>query len=252
MSDLKKHQELINTLMKHKNFLTTVKQWDVYAKKNGLPLSSTLIKRFDSWNNLKEILGAEIKRKKRNYTKEDLLEIAKKHNRYFQSKGVWDSYARENDLPSSFTFINVFGSWNTIKELIGFEGKQKRKRDIYSKEQLLKILNEHGHQIKNRKQWDDYAKEHNLPTYKTLRKHFSWEEILSLAKKEKTFNLSKNELIQIALKHFEPFIYLSMDKWDEYAKERGLPSSMVYYRRFKGWKKAKNEVLKIKNEHKQT
>ncbi|MDE3841032.1 hypothetical protein C0966_17350 (plasmid) [Bacillus methanolicus] len=232
-------EELIKIIKPHIEYLTTVKKWDVYAKEHGLPASVNLIYHFGSWNNVKKALSLPVL--KRSYTLSQLQEIALKHKEHFLRKATWDEFAKENGLPSGGTYINAFGSWQKAKEQIGL-GTEKRKNDIYSKEAIRKILLRHGENFVNRKQWDEYAKEHRLPTYKTIKKHFDYDEILSIINKPKKSHFTKQDLIEIALNHKEKFLYFSMTKWDEYAKKNFLPSSQTYFKTFGSWKKAKAEV----------
>jgi hypothetical protein len=225
---------LIELLEPHKQHLTTTKKWDEYAKEHNLPPSVTLIYHFDSWSNVKNAFGVFVK-KNIKYTKSELVEIGKKHQEYFHRKLIWDKHSVEHGLPASATYIKRFGSWQKAKEQIGLRNV-KRKNDIYTKEMLEKVLKEHGKNFINRKQWDEYAKEHRIPTWKTIKKHFEYAEILDFAGK------GKKELIRIALQHQEHFLNSSMTKWDEYAAENDLPSSNKFHKVFGSWNKAKTEV----------
>jgi hypothetical protein len=232
-------QMLLEKLKHHKEFITTVKEWDVYAKEHNLPPSVNLIYHFDSWSNVKKALGLSILNK--TYTFSDLEKIAYKHKKYFLRKRIWDRYSKEHELPSSSTFIKAFGSWQKVKEHIGL-ANEKRKNDLYSKEDIKKTLKKHAKNYINRKQWDEYAKEHKLPTYKTIKKHFEYEEILSIVNKIKPTPITKVELIKIALEHQDHFLSSSSRIWDVYATENKLPSSNKYLKVFGSWNKAKSEV----------
>lgn len=230
---------MLEIIKPHKAQITTVKEWDIYAKQHNLPPSITIIYHFKSWNNVKKALGIPILNK--TYTFSELEEIAIKHKEHFQRKTLWDQYSKEHRLPASGTYINAFGSWKKVKEHIGL-GNEKRKNDLYSKEDIKRILTEHAKNFINRKQWDEYAKEKRLPTYKTLKKHFDYDEILSIVKKEKQAPLTRNDLLRIALEHKEKFLAFSMKKWDIYASENHLPLSNTFFKAFGSWQKAKGEV----------
>jgi hypothetical protein len=232
-------EELIKLLQPHKEKLTTVKEWDVYAKEYRLPSSFNLIYQFESWTNVKKALG--LTAKKASYSLEELQNIAKKHKKFMQSKQQWDKYSKENGLPASATFIKAYGKWSTLKEQIGL-GNEKRKRDLYSKDDIKMILKKHAEHYLNRKQWDEYAKEKKLPTYKTIKKHFEYDEILQIVGKSKNIHLTKEDLIQIALQHTDIFLTSSMSKWDLYAKEQKLPSSYAFFNHFGSWQRAKYEI----------
>lgn len=232
------NNELIKKLEEHKDHITTVKEWDDYAKENNLPPSVTLIYKFGTWNSLKSALKVPII--SRTYNEEELKNIALAHKEYMISKKVWDSYYKESGLPSSSTFIKRFGQWNNIKKIIGFS-TERRRSDLYSKEEIRNILKEHAENFENRKQWDEYAKTHRLPTYKTIKKHFEYEEILEIVNKRKTFNYTKEDLLRVAREH-EIFLTSSMKIWDSYASENNLPSSYAFLRKFGTWRKAKHDI----------
>lgn len=232
-------KELIRTLQKHKHALTTVKGWDKYAKEHNLPPSVSLIYAFGSWNAVKQALGLPAQKNK--YSIQELEEIAEQHKEHITGKLAWDEYSKKNHLPSSSTFIKVFGSWNQFKKHIGVQ-QEKKKRSIYDKEIIVQILKEHAEHYINRTHWDEYAKEHKLPTYKTIRNYLTYDELATLVNKK---GFSKEELIKIAIQHQQYFFPLSMKKWDRYAKENGLPSSFIYFKSFGSWKRAKGEVTKL-------
>ncbi|MFC0273732.1 hypothetical protein ACFFIX_20305 [Metabacillus herbersteinensis] len=178
------------------------------------------------------------------YTKESLIEIAQTHPRYFTSKRAWNEYAKVQGLPSSQTYIVHFGSWNEAKNESKLALTAKKGAPKYSFEEVHNVLTTHGKNLVNRKQWDEYAHKHKLPTYKTLKKHLDWDEILEYSNKKKKFNLTNEELLKIALKHSETFLSASMSSWNDYARENQLPSSTTYYRAFGSWKQAKIVVIK--------
>lgn len=232
-------ETLLELLEPHKQHLTTVKKWDVYAKEHKLPPSVNLIYHFKSWSNVKEAM--RLPQLKKTYTFEQLETIAFSHKEHFLRKSIWDEYSKEHGLPASATFIKAFGSWQKIKEHIGLVN-EKRKNDLYSKEDIQMVLKEHAEHYLNRTQWDEYAKEQRLPTYKTIKKHFEYDEILDIVGKEKPSPHSKVNLIKIALEHQDYFLHSSMAKWDVYAAQNKLPSSFIFYKVFGSWQKAKYEV----------
>lgn len=222
-------EQIIEILKPHQDKLGKIKDWDEYAKEHNLPKAASLIYHFGSWSNVKKAFNLPAIKKK--YTLSELEEIAIKNKSKFKRKSIWDEYSKENRLPASATFIKAFGSWQKVKEHIGVS-TQKRKSDLYTKEDIKKILIAHGRNYLNRKQWDEYAKEHKLPTYKTIKKHFSYDEILALVQKVPPSSKTKNELIKIALVHQSVFLKSSMKKWDEYAKKNNLPSAFIFFRAF--------------------
>lgn len=232
-----KKEEFKKLLEKHKNNITTVRQWDVYAKKYTLPSSQTLIATFGSWTNLKKEMDIrDIDRKT------ELIEIASKHLDMFTTIENWNKYAKENDLPNGYTYIAYFSSWNSVKDKLNLPPSSPYPSIDEKKEEMISVLKEHGAEYKDRTEWDKYAKQHSLPTYKTLRKYLTLQEVKALIPKEIRYNYSKEELIKIAKSHLEHFS--SMGKWNKHAVEHGLPNAATYHRKFGSWKKAKIEVFR--------
>lgn len=164
------------------------------------------------------------------------------HLEHIEKSTSWSKFYRDNKLPSTQTYLAIFGTWDKLRKELNLD--VKKKKDIISKNEIEAILKIHGKEFKSRKQWDEYAHEHKLPTYKTILKHFTYEEILDFAGKPKKRNFSKEELISLALEHRESFIGLSMTKWDEYAKEHQLPTARQYNWLFGSWSIAKQEIRK--------
>ncbi|MFJ6414406.1 hypothetical protein ACIQLG_16625 [Terribacillus saccharophilus] len=246
--DSERRKELIKQITDSKIKVTTVRVWNVTAKEQKLPSSSTLINEFGSWKAFKEACGVGTENK---YTSKKLLEIAKLNKEHLTSRRKWDDFASENSLPRSQIFIDKFSSWNNLKQKLDLPTLTKRS-DLYTKEDIVNILKQHGANLESRQQWDVYAHENNLPTYKTLRKHFTWDEILTLANRNKISHLTKDDLIDISIKHFKVFGSASITTWNDYARKNKVPSSYSFIRNFGSWKKAKIEITKIKRSKKDT
>lgn len=238
------NQQLLEQLKPYKEHITTVRKWDSFAKEHSLPSSAILINRFDSWDNMKTKLGLPSNAKK-TYTLEELKVIAQEHKNYFTSFNTWNTYSQEHHLPSPATYIQHFEYWNEVKRFLGLPNENV-KRPGYTKEIIEQVLREHGGNLENRTQWDEYAKEHNLPTYKTLKKFFTWEEIRQKCKKNNRFSLKEKELLEIGKKHYVEFTSSSKREWDVYAREHDLPSFQKFARVFGSWKKAKIAIIQAK------
>lgn len=227
-------------LLKHKEFITQEKDWDKYAEKNSLPSSLFLRTEFKSWSNLKRHLGIPIIG--RLYNEDKLIEIARNNKEYMASRELWINYSKNSNLPSSSTYMRYFGSWSKVKAIAGYSNPRHKKKN-YSTSEIYNTLIEHAANFKSRNQWDEYAKIHSLPTFITIRKHFDYEEILKIVNKRKTFNLTKDDLIDVVSKH-RVFLSSSMKSWDLYASQNKLPCSYTFIRKFGGWRKAKQEIEK--------
>lgn len=232
-----KDLEILDMLRKHKEHITSVRNWGRYAKEHSLPSSSSLIKLFGSWNDLKLRLGIRINKK---YSKKELLKIAKNHSKYFTTYSKWNEYASKHGLPVSTTFLTHFDSWNDVKNCLNIPVSSPNWRK-YSKEEIIKIIKEHKEHFTSKLKWDEYSKENKLPDYRTIRNYFSWEEVQKMANVKVKHNYSHEELLKIARNH-APY-FTTMKRWDEYAKENSLPSSMNYYRKFGSWNHVKAKLF---------
>ncbi|QXE03602.1 hypothetical protein [Terribacillus sp. DMT04] len=226
----------------------TVRDWNASAKELDLPSSSTIINEFGSWKDFKGACGVSLEY---GYTYNDLLGIAQLHKEHLTSRRKWDDFASKNSLPRSQIFIDKFSSWNNLKHELNLPILTKRS-DLYTKEDIVRILKQHGANLESRQQWDVYAHDNNLPAYKTLRKHFTWEEILKLANRNKISHLTRDDLIEISIKHYKVFSSASIAAWNKYARDNKVPSSYSFIRNFGSWKKAKVEITKLKNALKKT
>ncbi|WP_209124401.1 hypothetical protein [Alkalihalobacillus sp. BA299] len=237
MSEEKKVLEVLEILKEHKEHITSVRNWEHYAKEHSLPSSSSLIKIFGSWNNLKLMLGISANKK---YSKKELLDIANKHSEHFTTYSNWNEYASKHGLPVSTTFLIHFDSWNDVKKRLNLPLSTPNWRK-YSKEEIKKVIEEHSEHFTSKLKWDEYSKENKLPDYRTIKNYFSWEEVQEFANVKINYRYSEEKLLEIAKKHSKHFT--TMKRWDEYAKENNLPSSMNYYRKFGSWNKVKAKLF---------
>lgn len=235
-------ETLIELLIPHKEHLTTVGKWEEYASKHNLPSYYSLRKFFNDWNEIRSALGTEIKGK---YDRNSLIQIGKEHKEHAKTIRMWKDYSANQtlDLPSLGQILTVFKDWSSFKNAIGVENERTPK---YTKQKIKEVLEEHNEFFISRSQWDIYASENKLPTYKTIRNHYTYDEILDIVGKKKVFNLSKEELIKLTLKpeYFYKFLNSTKTKWDEFARKNNLPSSYKYIKTFDTWLKAKEEIDK--------
>lgn len=221
----------------HKDHLKTAYHWEEYLKDNtSLPPVEEVLSKYTKWKNLRKSLNISVRVP--SFREDELLEIAKHYQEKFTTVRGWDSFADIYGLPKSVTYIKQLGNWNEIKEKLNFVPTS---RDDYnysnSKESIISVLKEHGSEYTNRTDWDVYAKENSLPTYKTIRKYISYDELKTIVKSNRYTN---EELIKIARDHRENFT--SINKWNEHARENKLPNATTYIRRFETWKNARIKV----------
>ncbi|KAA6446983.1 hypothetical protein [Bacillus swezeyi] len=230
----------------HKNHITTVTKWDEYAKQNDLPSAAQLIHAFVSWSNLKTELGlSKSSNKGYPFTKEELIQIAIDHSEHFTTIRKWNEYARDHQLPRHMSYVNAFGGWNEAKKEMELKITEDKKAPTYTKEQLRRILEENQRYFINQSTWNKHAKNNKLPYYLTIRKHFSYDEIVKITNTKKNKGHTQKDLLEILIDHREFFFKSSLKKWDKYAREKYLPSSTTIYRAFKGWKNAKIELTRF-------
>jgi hypothetical protein len=231
-------EELLQSLKNFREHLISPLEWEKLRNKTSQPLPTVeeILAVLPNWKTILEHF--ELK-PKRNYTEHELLEIVEHYKEHLTSARQWNVFADKLNLPKSITLIKRFGSWSTLKQLFNLpESSYAPISSTYSKNEVIQALKEHGKHYTNRQEWDSYAKEHSLPTYKTIRNYLTYDEMKSFVKSK---NYSKKELIDIALKHREYFT--TVKKWNEHAKEHDLPSSVTYHRHFGSWKKAKFSVF---------
>ncbi|MEK3993067.1 hypothetical protein [Robertmurraya sp. FSL R5-0851] len=239
-----KGKDYIPLLLPFKSKVTTTKEWDSFVKEQepSLPSASILIYRYGTWNDVKRLLGVKVKTP---YSRVEIEKIIKKYRKHMLSRNVWDKFAKNHELPTSRAIIEVFdGKWSEAKAFVNVHTELKRTPD-YNKEDIKKVLLEHGDKYENQRQWNKFASENKLPNYNTIKTHFTYDEMMKIINRPKaTKTLSNEELISLALEHKQMFFHSSMTRWDEYAKEKELPKSNTYHKRFGSWKIAKIEVTK--------
>lgn len=159
--------------------MTSRKDWDRFAREQGLPSSYTLMKHLGSWRSVKEYYNVPTRR--RILVDEDRLsELLMNHKEFMLTTVSWDEYAVKHELPSSRTIINHFGSWTNAQLKIGIDPTPKFAPQSYEREEIIKKLKAHPKSYQNQLQWNSYAKLNNLPAYKTIRKHLTFEEFQQL------------------------------------------------------------------------
>ncbi len=169
--------KLLKIAETHKQAFTSVRKWNEYAKEHNLPSSRQFIHAFESWKNARKAVGiksSSIKYEGK-YTKKELKEIINKHSKEFSSKENWYVYAKENGLPTYETFVKYFENWNEVQKLAGFIPNK------LSNDDLIKIAKKHKESFISKNKWNEYAKEHNLPSAITyIRRFDSWSNIYEI------------------------------------------------------------------------
>ncbi|WP_214483049.1 hypothetical protein [Bacillus sp. SM2101] len=211
----------------HRSHITTTKEWDEYAKQNGLPSSRILGNAFGTWNTFKEHMGIPINKHQnyisRKYTKEQLLSLANEYSQHFTSKAKWNAFAKEHKLPLYEVFHYHKIKWKDIQRLANIPFSE------YSDEELLKLSEQYKEHFDTRDSWDVFAEQHGFPKSQTFHRRFGgWIEF-----KKMITGYDKEGLLKIAREHSLHFT--TKANWDRYAKTNNLPDSQVFYRMFGKW-----------------
>ncbi|MCM3619696.1 hypothetical protein M3936_19180 [Sutcliffiella horikoshii] len=172
----------LHKLRQHRVKLTSRSEWDQYAKIHGLPSSYYLIKSVGSWRKVKEQLGVSTRRRV-TLNQDEMKRLLHEHSNYLTTALEWDEYALKEDLPSSRTIINHFSSWKQAQESIGVKTTPRPAPKSYQKDEIISLLKEHPNSYLNQLNWNEYAKKNSLPSYKTIRKHLTFEEFINLTGK---------------------------------------------------------------------
>jgi hypothetical protein len=245
-------EELLSILSEHKAYLITQETWKQYAQQNDLPSVNTIVNHFGSFNEAKRQLSLK-KIQKREFTKEELWEIALQHKEMFHLS-FWNFYATTYHLPTETAFINHFGSFKAVQDQLGIkEGEydektvERMKETVEKKKEiLLDLIQRHQEKIEwvapywelldSKKRWNQFAKEQSIPTY---------NEFLSLFDTKKQFK--QTVFLYIALQNKE---YFNNTEWDEYAKKHHFPLKIQYHNLFSSWKWVQQMVWGDKKESK--
>ncbi|WP_066418239.1 hypothetical protein [Sutcliffiella cohnii] len=231
-------KQLVDKLLPHSKHITTVRDWDNYAREHSLPSSTKIIKMFNTWNEFKNNLMIDTN--KQPYTSSELLKIAEKHKKYLTTYQSWNEYAKKNGLPVSTTFLAHFKcSWNEFKRKLAIPISSPN-WSKYSREEIEEVIQNHSQQFSSKLNWDSYSKKNNLPDYRTIKNFFTWEEVQRKANVKINKIYNEEELLAIAKEHSIHFT--TMKKWNEYAKEKGLPSAIVFYRKLGAWNSIKAKL----------
>ncbi|MCM3789910.1 hypothetical protein M3221_16080 [Domibacillus indicus] len=182
-------KELVDIAIQHAEHFEKIKDWNKHAEEMSLPYSRCYIYLFGSWNKAKEaIFGHQKKKNGVLVEKKQLIQSARTHIDAFTDIQSWNQYAEERDLPKAHHYIHHFGSWNEAKLAIFRSTEEVEYNPVrrYEKKELKKLAQDHAHHFTTKKDWDDYAKERELPRSETFANHFGgWNKAKKLIFKEK-------------------------------------------------------------------
>lgn len=178
---------MIQKLEPHKEHLTTVAHWNKYRKDNfqyELPSAHTLIRHFGSWQQVKSMMGINTSTTYmdiRQYKESELLDLLRPHSAHLaHTRNQWDAYISESDenLPTSASLITYFGTWNRLKELLGLSTAPDHRPPLYSKEDILSIVEKYMPISLSPRKWEKFRKEQaiELPSSQTINKYLTKEE----------------------------------------------------------------------------
>lgn len=119
-SIVKKHdkQYLIQVAQENISHFQHTGKWQEFAKTRNLPDQYAYIRAFGSMSAAKEAVGINDYHTRKNYKKDELIQIALNHFNFFTTQETWDEFARKHNLPRNRAYTSVFGSWIKSKEYI--------------------------------------------------------------------------------------------------------------------------------------
>lgn len=179
MNKEKKQEDLtpyIELLRPHREHLTSSRKWNDYRLNLGLPHSQTLIRKFGSWNALKETLEiGEVFEPHRpvKYDAAIIREILKEHGKHLTSQVKWNEYAKNNKLPN-YTVIFERLSEDQVFELTDY-------RKTLNKDSVVEMIKKYyPTEPPTSRQWNMLAKEKpNVPSSSSIILMFeSWKKMI--------------------------------------------------------------------------
>jgi hypothetical protein len=166
----------------------------------------------------------------KNRSLNEWMELLLQHNAHKKTQREWDEYAKRHSLPTVSQIKYAFGSWNKMKKQL-----QVSDTKIYhasrqlSDEELLAIASKHREYFTSQKEWDEYAREHGLPSWTVYRRRFKRvadvKRKLNLTNRNRSYvKLSKEDVINLIHEHAAEIVTRSKHDFSEYLKEKKLPS----------------------------
>jgi hypothetical protein len=122
ISRWEKEQEVFKEYVNENGF-PTIREWDTYAKENGLLLSSTFMQRLGNWGRIAVSFGyPQVAQSKEIYADEELLNILKSaikdHQTGSLTRSSYNAWAKNNGYPSADIIANRIarGLWKKAVE----------------------------------------------------------------------------------------------------------------------------------------
>lgn len=168
---VKPYREHVQTIRMYNDFRNT-------KQHEGLPHSQSIIKAFGSWNTFKQAAGLEVYEQGRPviYTDEQLLNLLDKYAEHFTTTKEWNDFilTQDEEIPSFQWFIS-----RLPRSVIN----QYRNRNYYdvSDEEIRAAIKNHLHILpQGILIWNEYARVNKLPSYQTLKRKLSADELNNL------------------------------------------------------------------------
>lgn len=179
MTKEKKNVDLshyIEIIKPHQEYLTSNRQWNEYRIGKDLPHSQTLIRKFGSWNAIKEALKLEEvngAHRPVKYDPDAVKAVLKEHGQHLLTQVKWNEYAKENKLPN-YTVIFERLSEDEVFELTGYLKNVDKKS-------LTKVIRKHyPDKAPTSREWNNLAKTTpHIPSSSTIIVHFgTWKKMI--------------------------------------------------------------------------
>lgn len=175
------------------------------------------------------------------FTDEELWDKLKKNKRALSSVREWNEYAKANSLPHSQTLIKRFGSWNELKKAMELEVNGQHRPQKYDAEELKTIIENHKEAYKSINAWNQYAKQHQLPSHQVFERYLGLKELEGMLNTQ--FVLTKEHVCKQIKEHF-PDKSPTVSQWIHLSKGTKVVSSSTIIRLFGSWRKMKYQVYR--------
>ncbi|RKJ75062.1 hypothetical protein D7X33_18345 [Butyricicoccus sp. 1XD8-22] len=190
--------ELIKQVTPYRDYLVKKSTWQDYRDKHpelNLPHSNTLIKYLGTWKEIRDIFNVE-KDSWANKNLDDIIKLLKPHVDALQgSPREWDDYRKDNELeeelPGSYPLIHQFESWNNLKKTFSLPTRESKAPHKYTVEEIQTIIKTYAPHVFRARSWERYRKENQelqLPTYLTILRYVTKEELVEAYQKWKEDN----------------------------------------------------------------
>ncbi|KEK10197.1 hypothetical protein ACP3VS_22915 [Lysinibacillus sp. VIII_CA] len=171
----------------YKQYLSSVRQWTEFVKEHpelNLPTVSALIYHFGSWSEAKAHFGY-IKpvtiRHLESLPENEVKALLEPYKQHLSTALLWDAYVNEYPdlkLPNFHALIEYFGSWNSMKQVMGLPVHPSNRPTVYTKDDIIQVVKKYAPHSFSPRKWEKFRKEQKekLPSFQTISKNLSKDD----------------------------------------------------------------------------